>query len=216
MSNHFSLWLGRKLTELGTDDSVFGPYIISILEGEDETAEEKEEGIEGILSDVLDDEVAIKATLAQILDQWSKAKTVEANDEVVKKIDLGKMDLVEKMSQITQEKLATYTPKKQEEQTEEQRRIKEAILQGYSEAPDGSETESDDEDRGGGGGGGGLMANNNAASIQAEQAEYREKQKAASIEKKEKDKQDRANQKNQAEERKKKAQAKAAKGERRA
>merc|ERR1711971_796583 len=146
-------------------------------------------GIEGILSDVLDDEAVIKATLSQILDQWSKAKTEEANDEVVKKIDLNKMDLVEKMSQITQEKLATYTPKKQEEQTEEQRRIKEAILQGYSEAPDGSETESDDEDRGGGGGG--LMANNNAASIQAEQAEYREKQKAASIEKKEKDKQDR-------------------------
>merc|ERR1711971_1458686 len=111
-----------------------------------------EEGIEGIHSDVLDDEVAIKATLAQILDQWSKAKTVEANDEVVKKIDLGKMDLVEKMSQITQEKLATYTPKKQEEQTEEQRRIKEAILQGYSEAPDGSESESDGEDGGGGGG----------------------------------------------------------------
>jgi len=216
MSNHISLWLGKKLTELGTDDSVFGPYIISILEGEDETAEEKEEGIEGILSDVLDDEAVIKATLAQILDQWSKAKTAEANDEVVKKIDLDKMDLVEKMSQITQEKLATYTPKKQEEQTEEQRRIKEAILQGYSEAPDGSETESDDEDGGGGAGGGGLMANNNAASIQAEQAEYREKQKAAAIAKKEKDKQDRTNQKNQAEERKKKAQAKAAKGERRA
>ena len=32
MSNHFSLWLGKKLTELGTDDSVFGPYIVSILE----------------------------------------------------------------------------------------------------------------------------------------------------------------------------------------
>ena len=100
MSDHFSLWLGKKLTELGTDDSVFGPYIISILEvslmftmytvntmhlfaqqhhfrhclnaprvidqGEDETAEEKEEGIEGILSDVLDDEAVIKATLAQV------------------------------------------------------------------------------------------------------------------------------------------------------
>merc|ERR1719305_2217200 len=191
----------------------FGPYIVSILEGEDETAEEKEEGIEGILSDVLDDEAVIKATLDQILDQWAKAKHAEANDEVVKRIDLDKMDLVEKMSQITQEKLATYTPKKQEEQTEEQRRIKEAILQGYSEAPDGSESESGDED---GGDGGGLTANNNAATIQAEQAEYREKQKAAGIAKKEKDKQDRANQKNQAEDRKKKAQAKAAKGERRA
>lgn len=213
MPDHFSLWLGKKLTELGTDESVFGPYIVSILEGEDETAEEKEEGIEGILSDVLDDENVIKATLTQILEQWSKAKTAKENEEVVKKIDLDKMDLVEKMSQITQEKLATYTPKKQEEQTEEQKRIKEAILQGYSEAPDGSETESGEDD---GDGDGGLTANNNAASIQQEQAEYREKQKAAAIAKKEKDKQDRANQKNQAEERKKKAQAKAAKGERRA
>merc|ERR1719189_108934 len=172
-----------------------------------------EEGIEGILSDVLDDEAVIKATLTQILEQWSKAKTAKENEEVVKKIDLDKMDLVEKMSQITQEKLATYTPKKQESQTEEQKRIKEAILQGYSEAPDGSETESGEDD---GDGGGGLTANNNAASIQQEQAEYREKQKAAAIAKKDKDKQDRANQKNQAEERKKRAQAKAAKGERRA
>ena len=87
-------------------------------QGEDESAEEKEEGIEGILSDVLDDEAVIKATLDQvksdslnnqpnpvppkILDQWAKAKHAEANDEVVKRIDLDKMDLVEKMSQITQ------------------------------------------------------------------------------------------------------------------
>ena len=32
MSDHFSLWLGKKLTELGSDESVFGPYIVSILE----------------------------------------------------------------------------------------------------------------------------------------------------------------------------------------
>ena len=37
-----------------------------ITQGEDETAEEKEEGIEGILSDVLDDENVIKATLTQV------------------------------------------------------------------------------------------------------------------------------------------------------
>ena len=35
-------------------------------QGEDESAEEKEEGIEGILSDVLDDEAVIKATLDQV------------------------------------------------------------------------------------------------------------------------------------------------------
>ena len=39
---------------------------ILITQGEDETAEEKEEGIEGILSDVLDDENVIKATLTQV------------------------------------------------------------------------------------------------------------------------------------------------------
>ena len=39
---------------------------IVIHQGEDETAEEKEEGIEGILSDVLDDEAVIKATLALV------------------------------------------------------------------------------------------------------------------------------------------------------
>ena len=85
-------------------------------------------------------------TFPKILEQWSKAKTAKEDEKVVKKIDLDKMDLVEKMSQITQvrqkrsasltknnafmfqEKLAIYTPKKQE-QTEEQKRIKEAILQ---------------------------------------------------------------------------------------
>ena len=39
---------------------------ILITQGEDETAEEKGEGIEGILSDVLDDENVIKATLTQV------------------------------------------------------------------------------------------------------------------------------------------------------
>ena len=39
---------------------------ILITQGEDETAEEKEEGIEGILSDVLDDENVIQATLKQV------------------------------------------------------------------------------------------------------------------------------------------------------
>ena len=39
---------------------------ILITQGEDETSEEKKEGIEGILSDVLDDENVIKATLTQV------------------------------------------------------------------------------------------------------------------------------------------------------
>ena len=168
MSSQFEGWLAVRLVQLGTDESVFVPYILSILEvgfssshlfifyypnillsilklkkfcflelysptlplllqGEDESQEEKEEGLIGLLSDVMDNEEAIQETLKQILEQWRLAGE---QDEQIKKTteSVAKLDLVEKMSQITQEKLATYVPKKQEEQTEEQKKIKEAIL----------------------------------------------------------------------------------------
>ena len=125
-------------------------------------------------------------------------------------------------------------------------------MQGYSEAPDGSETESGEDD---GDGGGGLTANNNAASIQQEQVVCdgsnsvmltnrpsieRSRRLLPSLRRIRTSRtggapcilrlssdtssifyiissiSSRTNQKNQAEERKKKAQAKAAKGERRA
>ena len=136
---------------------------------------------------MLDSEEAIQETLKEILEQWRKAQVTAAEDEVAKTSDkLGKIDIVEKMNMITQQKLANYVPKKQEELTEEQKKIKEAILQGYGEA-----ALSDDEDgeEGGGGGGGdlslsvskitrvsntvgGLEAIDNAASSHAEQVTY--------------------------------------------
>lgn len=48
----FEKWLSKKLTELNTDENVFGSYIMGILEG-DETLEEKREGLEGILSAII-------------------------------------------------------------------------------------------------------------------------------------------------------------------
>ena len=57
----FELSLLWFKTSLGNESK-----FILITQGEDETAEEKEEGIEGILSDVLDDENVIKATLTQV------------------------------------------------------------------------------------------------------------------------------------------------------
>lgn len=51
MSNkkEFTQWLNKKLRELNADENVFGEYIISILEDE-ETADERQEALEGILS----------------------------------------------------------------------------------------------------------------------------------------------------------------------
>lgn len=48
----FKKWLNQKLRELDTDESVFGSYIMGILEGE-ETSDEKREALEGILSAII-------------------------------------------------------------------------------------------------------------------------------------------------------------------
>eukprot|EP00090_Calanus_glacialis_P040400 TRINITY_DN7042_c0_g1_i1.p1 TRINITY_DN7042_c0_g1~~TRINITY_DN7042_c0_g1_i1.p1 ORF type:complete len:208 (-),score=92.08 TRINITY_DN7042_c0_g1_i1:66-689(-) len=202
--SEFETWLTKKLQDLKTDETVFLPYIISILEGEDESQEEKNEGITGLLSDILDSEAAIEKTLNEILSRWKDC--VENSDKVAEP-DVG-LDITEKMHQITQEKLANFTISKVEK-TEEEKKLKEAILFGYSEVASGSSDEDDDDgpvDLGPG--------NSNAADVHKESLEMREKQKEASAAKKEKDKNDRVNQKNQAEDRKKKAQEKAAKGER--
>lgn len=49
-SEEFISWLNEQLRQLNMDEGVFGSYIVGILEG-DETAEEKNEALEGILSE---------------------------------------------------------------------------------------------------------------------------------------------------------------------
>lgn len=49
----FAAWLGRKLKELDTDEGVFGNYIQGILNS-NETAEEKGEALQGVLSGIID------------------------------------------------------------------------------------------------------------------------------------------------------------------
>ena len=48
----FNKWLNNKLKSLNTDESVFGSYILGILEG-DESGDEKREALEGILSAII-------------------------------------------------------------------------------------------------------------------------------------------------------------------
>ena len=222
----FEEWLTKKLQELNTDEGVFLPYILGILEGVDESEEEKSEGITGLLADVLDDEAAIEKTLNEILAKWKDgSESGAANVETVA-AEVSRMDITHQMHLITQEKIATSKINKTEK-TEEEKKIKAAILSGFSAGVEGSDDEEDV-----GKGNLGLVSNSNAEAVQKvgcqhfqitkyfqfmfqESQEMRERQKEASAAKKEKDKQDRQNQKNQAEERKKKAQEKAAKGERR-
>merc|ERR1711915_797465 len=204
----FETWLSRKLQEWETDESVFQPYIISILEGEDETEEEKKEGLTGILADCLDNQAAIDNALDEIITNWKKiSKSSQDTKNLVEEVK--QLDITEKMHAITQQKIASSLVKKVEK-SEEEKKLKEAILHGFANGRDDSDDESDDDDAGGDLG----PANTNAESVQKEAQEQKEKLAAQAAAKKEKDKQDRINQKSQAEDRKKKAQEKAAKGER--
>lgn len=51
-ADEFSTWLDGKLQALNTDESVFGSYILGILDG-DESPEEKLDALEGILAEIV-------------------------------------------------------------------------------------------------------------------------------------------------------------------
>lgn len=52
-SQKFSGWLNEKLRELNTDESVFGSYILGILE-DDDGADEKREALQDIISQIVE------------------------------------------------------------------------------------------------------------------------------------------------------------------
>lgn len=98
--------------------------------------------------------------------------------------------------------------------TEEERRIREAILAQYSQLSDEGDSEAEGEEDGASGGGDyGIEKNLNAATIVQQEKERRGKAKLVSQKKKEKDKEEREKQKQLKEEKKEKR--KTQKGERR-
>ena len=151
--SQFEAWLTKKLQELKTDEGVFLPYILGILEGDEESEEEKAEGITALLADVLDDEAAIEKTLHEILAAWrdgsqSSVETVAA--------EVSKLDITQQMKLITQEKIATSKINRTEK-TEEEKKIKEAILSGLNGAG-GSDDEGESNTAG-------LVSNSNADAV---------------------------------------------------
>ena len=153
----FEAWLTQKLQELKTDEGVFLPYIVGILEGDEETEEEKTEGLTGLLADVLDDEAAIEKTLEEILVAWRQGSdNGQASVETVT-AEVSKLDITQQMKLITQEKIATSKINKTEK-TEEEKKIKAAILSGMAGA-EGSDDEGPCSSAG-------LVSNSNAEAVQ--------------------------------------------------
>ncbi|KAF2903714.1 hypothetical protein ILUMI_02471 [Ignelater luminosus] len=198
----FSAWLDKKLKDLNTDEGVFGSYITGILDG-DETQEEKTEALEGILSEIISNDISQLRT--EIMDMWSKLRLPILNNSQPTPIE----DVDVKLARLL-ESQSLQTPK-QKQYTEEEKKIREAILSQYSQMTD----DEDEEDIGDPGDSkeNGLEKNRNVQSVMQAEKERREQAKLESQKKKEKDKEDREKQKQLKEEKKEKR--KTQKGERR-
>ncbi|KAH8410082.1 hypothetical protein KR009_005631 [Drosophila setifemur] len=204
-SEEFTTWLNDQLCQLNMDESVFGSYIVGILEGE-ESPEEKTEALEAILSEI--ESANIEELVATILQKWLHGHP--STDEPHKK-GLN-IDVNAQLAKLLEQQKLQPAATKEREYTEEERRIKQQILAQYSQTavPNDDEedfhVESDDDS-------GALAKNTNKSDVQALAKEKREQARMDSAAKKQKDKDDREKQKQLREEKKEKR--KTVKGERR-
>ncbi|XP_055902239.1 coiled-coil domain-containing protein 43 [Eupeodes corollae] len=198
----FTKWLNNKLRELNTDESVFGSYITGILE-DDETVEEKKDALEGILGEIIDNN--IQNLIEEILNKWNECHPKENDDSSQPKL---KVDVdVQLAKMLESQKLQTTV---QRQYTADELRIREQILAQYSQTEVSEEEDADEPDEKSSAG---LQKNTNVHDVIQLQKERREQARLDSQKKKEKDKEDREKQKQMREEKKEKR--KTVKGERR-
>ncbi|XP_050309288.1 coiled-coil domain-containing protein 43 [Anthonomus grandis grandis] len=200
----FTTWLDKKLQELNTDEEVFGSYIQGILDS-DETSDEKSEALQGILAEIVENGSDITKICDEILEQWQLLKPKESPSST----QCADVDLNEKLAKLLESQSLATT--KQKKYTEEEKKIREAILAQYSQMTDSEEDEEE-----------GATAdpkpketlekNINAQLVQEAEKQKREQSRLDSQKKKEKDKEDREKQKQLREEKKEKR--KTQKGER--
>lgn len=127
----------------------------------------------------------ISKLVTEILKAWAEclpAEEVSAPKVPVEDVDVRLARMLESQS------LPTTT---QRSYTEEERRIREAILAQYSQMSEEENSEGDGEEDGASGGDCGIEKNTNTAAIIQQEREKREKAKLESQRKKEKDKEDR-------------------------
>lgn len=142
----FTTWLNEKLQQLNTDEGVFGPFIIGILEDEDE--EEKQEALQGLLEEILVSKLRYNwrlpliqkvlsierqtencaEVITDIINKWKECNV--KSDEPPKK-GLG-IDVEEQLAKLMEQSLVQTTVKERQ-YTEEEKKIREQILAQYSQ-----------------------------------------------------------------------------------
>lgn len=196
----FSDWLGNKLKDLNTDENVFGDYITGILDG-DETTDEKNEALQDLLGEIVEDQ-SINDLCTEIMSMYIQFQDKKA-DMMAAKSKPIEVDI--KLKELADQHCLPTKPKKY---TEEEKKIKEAILAQYSQMSDDEDAEGEGESSSSA-----MQKNTNAYNVAQAEKEKREISRLESQKKKEKDKEDREKQKQMREEKKEKR--KTQKGERR-
>ncbi|KAF5287722.1 hypothetical protein FQA39_LY15742 [Lamprigera yunnana] len=200
-ADDFSSWLNKKLKHLNIDEGVFGTYITGILDG-DESHEEKSDALEGILSEIMTNDIS--QIRSEIMEMWAKLRLPKlmAQPDSAKDVNVTLVKLLESQS---------LQMPKQKKYTEEEKKIRDAILSQYSQMTDDEDEEEGSEN--GDSKENGLEKNRNAFAVAQAEKEKREQARLENQKKKEKDKEDREKQKQMREEKKEKR--KTQKGERR-
>ncbi|KAL3986804.1 Ras-related protein Ral-A [Sarotherodon galilaeus] len=183
-AGEFESWLNDRLDSLEVDREVYGAYILGILQ-EEETDEEKEDALQGILSAFLE-ENTVEDVCKQIIKQWeeccSKSAAKKDADDEVQAI----ASMIEKQAQIVV---------KQKEVSEESKKRKEALLAQYANVS-------------------GLFKNTNVELVLNRQKQKREQAREEAQKKKEMDKMQREKDKLAKQDRKEKEKKRTQKGER--
>ncbi|CAH1995173.1 unnamed protein product [Acanthoscelides obtectus] len=107
----FPTWLSGKLQELKTDEDIFGSYIMGILDS-DETAKEKSEALQGILSEIVENEDEITQLCNEILENWHSCKPKETDIH-----QMSSEEMEEKLAKLMESQSLAITKQKNTQRT---------------------------------------------------------------------------------------------------
>ncbi|KAM4622612.1 coiled-coil domain-containing protein 43 [Discoglossus pictus] len=202
----FGPWLERRLEELGMDPEVYPAYIQGVLE-EEESEEETEEALRGILGAILEED-SIDDVCLEIVTKWNEAQKAIA-------AATSRADEVQALASMI-EKQAQIVVKTKEVSTEEQKR-KAALLAQYANVTDDEEDEEEVVNVAGAAplkAEKSLFKNTNLEDVMNARKVERDTMRDTSQKKKEQDKQQREKDKAAKQERKEKEKKRTQKGER--
>lgn len=198
----FSTWLQPVLLDKDIDYDVYGSYIVSILEEEDDDCDVKKESINEILQSSMEEDCT--SLCEQIMAKWKHFNSSEktSNGDV---------------SDVTSKLIATHLNVEAKEikvapttkEDEERAALKKSVIAMYNQ-DEGDEDEEQENHQSNGA----EFQNTNVSSIIEKEKMERNKQKDDAAKKKERHKQERKNQENKRAERKEKEKKRTQKKER--